>query len=114
VIKVIIEPTGKPGSRGQRYQVTYEGEVIAASIAAEYDACRALLARGITGRMLTLDRSGAPRMSFDIEKGATLTISEGNGRLTVQRWYPFAGIGDQADDERAPTSRARDEKGPSS
>lgn len=63
-------------TRGYRYGVIWNGErIVTDSADPEHDACRALLARGITGRMETRT-DGKTRMLFDIEYGA--------GRMTTE------------------------------
>jgi hypothetical protein len=72
-----IEPTAL-GDRGQRYRVTYLGEVLIESARnPEFDACRALLARGVTGT-LQIWRPGkaAPDARLDIQRGAKLTVRD--------------------------------------
>jgi hypothetical protein len=115
VIRVLIEPTGRVGKRGPTYQVSYAGEVIVeASIAAEYDACRVLKSRGISGRMVTFGTDGLPRLSMDIDKSAELTVTEGGGEgVRVRRWRPFEGLGDGEEDETPPVERPADAKDPS-
>ena len=50
---ITIEPVSQ-GERGQRYRATYAGAVLVdSSRNPEFDACRALLARGITGKLET-------------------------------------------------------------
>jgi hypothetical protein len=77
--KIIIAPIGSIGRRGQLYRAcTSDGAVLVeASRNPEFDACRALLARGITGRMETW-RVGCPYpcMHLDIACGAKLTVLE--------------------------------------
>ena len=58
----------------------------------EFDAARALLARGIVGQ-LEIWRRGAssPAMRLDIEKGARLTVEEGDCEgLRFVRWRPLS------------------------
>ena len=65
---VVIIPTSL-GKRGQQYSVTYLGSLLVESTRnPEFDACRALFARGITGK-LAVWRWGAaaPCMMLDIE-----------------------------------------------
>jgi hypothetical protein len=51
--KIIIGPT-KLGHKGQYYRVSYNGSVLIEECRyPEHDACRALLARAITGRLRT-------------------------------------------------------------
>jgi hypothetical protein len=45
---ITIEPTTIRGERGQYYRVYFEGAVL---IEEPFEACRALVARGITGRL---------------------------------------------------------------
>lgn len=89
---ITIEPT-RCGSRGQLYRVHYEGEVVIASTRVPaLDACRALLARGITGR-LEVWRAWKTfhDLSVDIEKGARLTVRE-NAQHGPRfgKWSPLA------------------------
>jgi hypothetical protein len=77
--RVVLIPTTFDRRRGQRYSVELDGVVIVEdAIDPEYTACRALVARGITGR-LEVWRAGATYASMvirDIEKGARLTVRE--------------------------------------
>ena len=71
----------------ERYAVRLGDVVIVdSSRDPEHAAARALLARGITGRMTTLDASGNPRMHFDIETAAGHSVTEGDRGLQLQRW----------------------------
>jgi hypothetical protein len=96
--KIVLEPyIRKPpitGGKAQRYQVWLGNEVLIEDTHnPEYEACRALLARGITGRLETY-REGNPHpaMILDIEKAAKLTISEGAHGPTRVKWQPFEGV----------------------
>jgi hypothetical protein len=102
--RIEIEPISL-GDRGYRYRATYAGDVLIESRrAVEFDACRALLAMGITGKLQVWRRGATfPAMTLDIEKAAGLTVveTETEGpRFT--RWRPFSG--DRVAD--APPSRA--------
>ena len=92
-----IEATGL-GDRGHRYRVTYAGTIlIDGSRNPEFDACRAMLARGIRGR-LEVWRKGAafPAMVLDIEAGARLTVAETEREgPRFAPWRPFS-----VDDDR--------------
>ena len=81
------------GSRGLRYSFTYRGAMLVENTRTPaFAACRALLARGITGR-LEVWRPGktCADMQLDIETGAGLTISETDAHgLQVVPWQPFA------------------------
>jgi hypothetical protein len=75
--RVYIEPISLT-DRGHRYRVTYADNLLIENTRnPEYDACRVLLAKGITGR-LEVWRAGTtfPASSIDIERGAGWTISE--------------------------------------
>jgi hypothetical protein len=83
------------GARGERYQATYAGAVlIESSRDVEFDACRALLAQGITGKLQVWWRGGSfPAMILDIEGAARLTISETDkGGLHLVAWRPFVAV----------------------
>ena len=90
--RVEIIQTGL-GSRGQRYSVTYRGAMLVEKTKKPaFAACRALLARSITGR-LEVWRPGksSADMQLDIETGAGLTISETDTHdLQAVPWQPFA------------------------
>jgi hypothetical protein len=82
------------GDRGQRYRVTYLGNVIVESTRnPEFDACRALLTMGVTGRLeVWRIGSSAPDARLDIERGAKLTTEEGDRQtLRIVRWKPHTG-----------------------
>jgi hypothetical protein len=80
-------------STGARYRVTYLGEMLVEGACTPlFDACRALLARGITGMLVMYSPgSSVPRMKADIEEGAQLTVAEGDKagpRLARYRPHP--------------------------
>ena len=53
--RIVIEPTSIRGERGQYYRVYFEGAVLIEDTwNPEFEACRALVARGITGRLESL------------------------------------------------------------
>ena len=77
--KISIERTNIRGERGQHYKVIYNGAILIEDTRnPEYEACRMLLAMDITGRLETWrpDRQ-APCLRLDIEKGARVTVQEG-------------------------------------
>ena len=88
--RIHIQPTSIRGERGQYYRVHFEGAVlIDQTWSPELEACRALLTRGIVGR-LEVWRAGKrhPDMLVpDIAKAAELTVEE-NERLGPRfvRW----------------------------
>jgi hypothetical protein len=90
--RIYIEPTTIRGEKGQRYRIHYEGAVlIDETWNPELEACRALLARGIEGR-LEVWRFGKshPDMQVpDIAEAAEWTVEE-NEKLgpRLVRWRP--------------------------
>jgi hypothetical protein len=88
--RIIIEPIAL-GDRGHRYYVSYAGNVLIESCRVPgLDACRALLALGITGK-LEMWRPGKawPDMQLDIERGAQLTVEESDRQAPrFVRWRP--------------------------
>lgn len=89
--RITIEPLGI-GDHGQRYSVHHGDIVLVQSTRdPEFDACRALLAKGLTGR-LEIWRHGTtfPAMRLDIAMGAGLTVEESD-RIGPRfaRWRPF-------------------------
>ena len=76
--RVFIECTGYTET-GARYRVTDEDgrELVARSRVPEFDAARALLAKGVTGRLESWWVSATyPAMILDIEKAVGLTVVE--------------------------------------
>ena len=107
--RIDIEPISL-GDRGHRYRVIYAGGVLIGHTRnPEYDACRALLAMSITGR-LEIWRTGAPfpASAIDIERGARWTILETERESPrIARWRPLvAGTVQDAVSARAGSSPA--------
>jgi len=99
--RIEIEPTHYR-STGARYRVTYLGETLIESARdPTFEACRALLARGIVGTLVTYSPgSSTPRLRVDIEQGAKLmTIDNANDgpRFGRYRPHPDGGKGDDAE-----------------
>jgi hypothetical protein len=87
-----IEPTTIRGERGQYYRVHYEGApLIEETWNPEFEACRALLARGIVGRLEVwrFGKSHPDMLVPDIAKAAELAVveNESHGPRFV-RWKP--------------------------
>jgi hypothetical protein len=87
VLKII--PTGKFGSRGERYEISFEGEIIAAGTSPEFAACRILQDRGLKGtvwfcRNPPYDCS----MKMSIDWGARHTVSETDRGIRFAKWAP--------------------------
>ena len=88
--RIDIEPAGL-GRRGQLYRVHYEGTVLVERTRVpEFDAARALLAKGIVGQV-EVWRCGAsfPAMRFHCELAAKLTVEESakSGPRFIS-WHP--------------------------
>jgi hypothetical protein len=107
--RVELEPVSI-GHRGQRYRAHYAGAVlIEGSRNPEFDACRALLARGITGTLEVWHKGATfASMRLDIEKGARLTVVDSDSigpRIT--RWHPrFEDVAQNAVSRDAGSPRA--------
>jgi hypothetical protein len=89
------------------YAVEFEGEMIVkGSRNPECDAARALLARGITGKLTMLDaNTGKSRTIINIEKAAKLTVREDRrqGPCFV-KWQPMPENAFERDDGRSLTA----------
>lgn len=90
--RIHIEPTTIRGERGQYYRVYYEGAVlIDESWNPELEACRALLAHGIMGRLEVwrFGKSHPDMLVPDITKAAEWTVEESDKRGPhFVRWWP--------------------------
>jgi hypothetical protein len=85
-------------STGARYRVTYLGETLIESARdPEFETCRALLAKGVTGTLVTYSPgSSVPRMRVDIAKGAQLmTINNATDGPRIGRYRPHPKSNDQ-------------------
>src|SRR5262245_22734279 len=73
-----LYPHWAGGRAGYVYSIIFGGELlISRSRDPEYDAARALAAKGITGRLTLLDgKTGRPRCTLDIEKAARFSVRE--------------------------------------
>ena len=78
MLKAKLHPVWVPRG-GYRYSVIFRGELLVdRSRDPECDAARALVAKGITGRLTMLDgKTGKPRIVIDIERAAQLCVKEG-------------------------------------
>ena len=92
IVRVTLERIGS-GARGDRYRVTHAGLVLVESSRdPAHDACRALLALGLTGTLETRHAS-SPIVSIrmDIERGARRTVIETERcGPRFRRWRPFS------------------------
>jgi hypothetical protein len=90
--RIEIEPTAIRGERGQYYRVHCEGAVlIDATWNPELEACRALSARGIEGRLEVwrFGKSHPDMLVPDIAKAAEWTVKENeNHGPRFVRWKP--------------------------
>ena len=78
MLKARLHPISVP-KVGYRYSVIFRGKLLVQrSRDPECDAARALVAKGITGKLTMLDgKTGKPRTVIDIERAARLTVEEG-------------------------------------
>ena len=90
---ILIEPADISGDRGQWYRVHHAGAVLVERTwNPEFDAARALAAKGVTGR-IQVWRPGKthPDSAFVVEKVAQLTIAETEtSGPRIVSWRPFA------------------------
>ena len=81
---IVIKQGQFDSKRGQIYNDLGEGgdQIVANSVVVEYDACRAMLAKGIFGALeLCNSETSAPYMRFDcLEAAANLTIRDDANR----------------------------------
>jgi hypothetical protein len=65
--------------------------IVAGSRTAEFDACRVLLTRGLTGKLAVFDSiTKKLRLTVDIEAGAKLAVLENrNHGPRLIKWKPF-------------------------
>ena len=77
--KARLHPIWVGGRTGYYYSVLYDGKLLVErSRDPETDAARALLAKGITGKLTLCDgKTGAPRTVINIERAAKLATKEG-------------------------------------
>jgi len=89
---VLIEPTHRSPSR-QFYRATFNGEeIVARSWDPEFAACRALKARGLTGRVefFRVDVLHPYLVVRDLAEGAGLRAYEDEAHTpTLRKWQPF-------------------------
>src|SRR5262245_13975124 len=90
--KIFIEPTTIRGERGQYYRVHFQDAVlIDETWNPEFEACRALLARGVTGpaEVWRYGKDHPDMLIRDIAKAAEWTVEENekHGPRFV-RWRP--------------------------
>ena len=93
----------KPKKGSEVYSVIFRGELLVErSNDPECDAARALLAKGITGKLTMLDgKTGRPRTVIDIERAALLCVKEGPLRFAPYESRP----------DRSPTAETDEAEG---
>src|SRR6185295_14236546 len=90
-VRIVIEPTSIRGERGLHYRVLHAGQVLTEDCwCPEYDAARALVAKGVTGKVEVV-REGKVVSTMDVEGVAKLTIVENaNVGPRLRTWVPFS------------------------
>ena len=89
--RIVIEPTEIRGERGQRYRVYFQDAVLIEDTwNTEFEACRALVARGVRLDVWRAGKTHPDMIVPDIEVGARWTVVENarEGPVT-KRWEPF-------------------------
>lgn len=85
----------------QMYALAIDGVVIVERSAnPEFDACRVLAAKGVTGTLITRwGNRDYDAMRINIEKGTGLTASDPDkGRLAITNWSPRPEITSETED----------------
>jgi hypothetical protein len=100
---LILRLTGKRGTKGDIYEVLFDGEVIATGSSPECAACRVLKDRGLTGDA-RFWRDG--RKTYDlllpIGWAATKYVAEDKIGVRFAKWSPFTfGKGEELANEHA-------------
>jgi hypothetical protein len=105
LLKARLHPIWVP-KVGYRYSAIFEGKLLVErSSNPECDAARALLAKGITGKLTLLDgKTGRPRIIIEIEQAARLCVKEGPLRFAPYGSRPEA-------PQTAESNRAEEERG---
>lgn len=101
VHRIEIERIGT-GVRGPRFRVWHRDEVLIESARdPEHAACRALAARGLTGRLVSRWKDAAhDAMSMDIAWGAGRRAAEGDRQgLRFAKWNPPGHPGAEEDQD---------------
>ena len=93
VLKARLHPHWVGGEAGYVYSVIYDGKLLVErSRDPECDAARALVARGITGKLSLCDgKTGKPRTMIDVEKAAKLTVEEAAGAPRFRKYRERGG-----------------------
>jgi hypothetical protein len=93
MLKARLHPIWVGGRDGYRYSVLFEGKLLVErSRDPHCDAARALLGKGITGKLTMLDgKTGKPRTVVDIEKAARLTVEETGGAPRFRKYRQRGG-----------------------
>ena len=107
MLKAMLHPKVKPNERHwYAYNVTIDVEtVVTDSRDAEHDLARALLAKGITGKVTLYDaNSGKPRTLIDIEKAAPWCVGSNLDRYP---WKPPQKAA-EASNKRSPRAGERE------
>ena len=92
-MKARLHPHWVGGKAGYLYSVIYDGELIVNRLRdPECEAARALVAKGLTGKLTLLDgKTGIPRIVINIDKAAKLRTAEPDrGVVHFQKWAPFS------------------------
>jgi hypothetical protein len=91
-----IEPTG---SRGNYRVALNDEEIVKSAMNAEFDACRVLQSRSLSGRIGFRHRDGMIGLVTTIDGGAKLTVSENSGKPRFKKWRSMPdGIRNDASD----------------
>ena len=98
MLKARLHPIWIGGNPGYVYSVIYDGTLlIERSRDPECDAARALLAKGLMGKLTLCDgKTGVPRTIIDIRRAAELTVKEGPLRFVAYEGMPDRASGPES------------------
>jgi hypothetical protein len=101
-MKFMLTARFHPNKCSNRYSMIFDGKLfVHRSRDPECDTARALLAKGIIGKLIMLDgKTGRTRTIIDIEKAAKLTAEEGPSGPRFRTWRESRG-------KRAPSLETR-------
>jgi hypothetical protein len=107
-LKARLHPHWVGGGAGYVYSVLCNGKLLVErSRDPECDAARALLARGITGKLSLCDgKTGKPRTMVDIERAAKLTVEEAAGVPRLRKYRERRGNEGYSREEAVPGMEA--------
>lgn len=89
-IDVELRPTGHYTSKGEKYEVWMDGEILAAGTSPEFQVCRILKDRGMAGNVRFWRQGRSTHdLLIPIERGSGMSVTEGQKGMGFVKWHPF-------------------------